>query len=432
MKVLIISHNPISTVNNNGKTMLSLFSSFRKEDICQLFVAPTVPDVEKCNSNFRITDKDVLKSYYKFSVKGREIQPFEIDTSRHVQYESENDEKLYRNPKNKLPTRLLLRDIMWRWAKWYNKRLIEWIRGQQPTHIFVILGTSKFIYNIAQKISKKFHLPIISYICDDYYFVKKSNSLIGRIQQKQLKKKISNLMDKTSHIITICDELNGKYSRYFNVPATTIMTGGTWNIETQLKTGDDIQDIVYMGNIRCNRFQSLIDIGRALDLINEEYNTNFELKIYTNEKDEGILKRFKGIDSIKLCGFVTGSEFEKVFHSADVLLHVEAFDESSVDLVKHSVSTKIADSLGSGICLFGYGPKGVASIEHLIKNDCAIVCSEKSMLKEMLLKLLFDIELRKQKIENALETAKKYHDSIIVSQNLYKIIGKVENENPSN
>ena len=95
MKVLIISHNPISTVNNNGKTMLTLFSSFEQEELCQLYVAPALPDVKKCNSYFRITDKDILKSYYRFCVRGREIKPCEIDTFSHLQYESEKDEKLY-------------------------------------------------------------------------------------------------------------------------------------------------------------------------------------------------------------------------------------------------------------------------------------------------------------------------------------------------
>ena len=194
MKILIISHNPTSTVNNNGKTMLTLFSSFRKEELCQLYVAPAFPDVDKCSSYFRVTDKDVLKSYFKFKVEGRELKSSEIDSSHHIQYENEKDEKLYRNPKNKQPLRLLLRDIMWRCAKWYNKKLVAWITEQQPTHIFIVPGMSKFIYNIAIKISKQFGLPIISYICDDYYFVETPQSVLGKIRLCLLQRKINILI----------------------------------------------------------------------------------------------------------------------------------------------------------------------------------------------------------------------------------------------
>lgn len=425
MKVLIISHNCMSTVNNNGKTMLTLFASFQKEELCQLYVAPALPDIDKCSSYFRITDKDVLKSYYKCKVNGKEIFSSEIDVTKHVQYETEKDEKLYRNPKNKLPVRLLLRDLMWHWAKWYNKKLIDWVRTQQPTHIFIVPGISKFIYDIAQKIAKQFHLPIITYICDDYYFIRKSNCLIERIQQKQLKNKIDNLMKNTSQSITICDEMKEKYSKHFQIPTITIMTGASYNIEKHSKPRNKIKNIVYMGNIRCNRFNALAEIGEAIDLINQEYEADVRLKIYTIEKDEQILKRFENINSIQLCGFVCGEKFKEIFQSSDSLLHVEAFDEDSIDLVKHSVSTKIADSLGSGICLFAYGPQQVASIGYLERNECAIVCTDKSLLKESLLQLLFDVEVRERVVTQALLVAGENHDCLKVGKKVYETIKKV-------
>lgn len=431
MKILIISHNPISTINNNGKTMLTLFSSFKKEELCQLYIYPSLPDVDKCASYFRITDKDILKSYYQFKVKGKEITSSKIDTTCHMQYENIKDEKIYRNFKNKHPIRLLLRDTMWRLARWYNKGLDKWIQREQPTHIFIVPGQSKFLYDIAEKIAQKIKLPIISYICDDYYFVKKSNNFWGRIQQKKLKKKISNLMKQTSHVIAICDELNMEYSNYFNVPSTTVMTGSTWGIETRPKTRNDIRDIVYMGNIRCNRFNSLAEVGRVLDLINKERKTDFQLKIYTIEKDKEILNHFEGIDSIKLCGFVSGEKFKETFHLSDVLLHVEAFDENSIDLVKHSVSTKIADCLGSGICLFAYGPDRVASIAYLKKSGAAIVCTEQENLKECLLQVFYDREKREQVVQKALITARENHDCVEVGNRVYQIIKGIGYESSS-
>ena len=66
MKVLIISHNPITTYQSMGKTMLSLFSAFDRSELCQLYIYPTLPDIDVCDSYFRITDRDVLKSLKKF------------------------------------------------------------------------------------------------------------------------------------------------------------------------------------------------------------------------------------------------------------------------------------------------------------------------------------------------------------------------------
>ena len=88
MKVLLISHNPITTYQSMGKTFLSLFTEFKKEELCQLYIYPTLPDVVVCNSYYRITDRNVLQSYFRFgNVLGREITQEHIDTTKHVFFE---------------------------------------------------------------------------------------------------------------------------------------------------------------------------------------------------------------------------------------------------------------------------------------------------------------------------------------------------------
>lgn len=428
MKILIISHNPMTTHQNMGKTFLGLFSSFSKEELCQLYVYPSLPDIQKCSSYFRITDKDVLKSYYRFKVNGTEIKDSQIDETKHELFENKQDVALYRNRKNKSPSRMLLRDIMWKCSRWYNKSLVSWIKEQKPTHIFVAPGAAKFLYDIALKISKKFNLPIVTYICDEYYFVKDKKGVLSKIQQRLLKKKIECLMQHTSHIITICDELKECYGKTFKIPAETVMTGSNYEITQVPVFKESVTSITYMGNIRYNRYISLAQIGKAIDELNAEHDTDFHLEIYTAEQDEDILKTFEGIKSIRLCGFISGKEFNEKIHSADILLHTEAFDEISINSVKNSISTKIADSLGSGVCFFAYGPDRVASMRYLIDNKCAIICTDEENLKDALKKVFYDRELRNTTVLSALETARKNHDISVVGEHVYKIFEKVCDE----
>ena len=184
MKVLVISHNPFSSFQNMGKTMLSLFSAFDKNEVCQFYIYPSLPDVDKCSSYYRITDKNILSSYFKFRVKGKEVQ-FE-STIKQSLFENANDEKLYRNRKNKKPLRSLLRDLMWKWARWFNKDLRNWLDKEKPTCIFVAPGKAKFLYDLALKISKVYNIPIVTYICDDYYFVKSPTRILEKIQLNKL------------------------------------------------------------------------------------------------------------------------------------------------------------------------------------------------------------------------------------------------------
>ncbi len=425
MKILIVSHNPMTTHNNMGKTIATLFRSFSQEELCHLYVYPTIPDIDKCSSYFRITDKDVLKSFYRLKVHGRVIHKSEIDPQKHELFENERDEAVYRNKKNKGPFRVLLRDMMWKLSRWYTKELRTWLKEQRPTHIFLAPGTAKFIYDVARKIAGELHIPIITYICDDYYFVKPADTALGIFQQRLLKRKIEKTMLCTSQIITICKELELLYGEKFNRPTTTVMTGSDIEIAEYPKACDNPQSIVYMGNVRCNRYLSLLEIGRAIDAINDTDGTDYSLEIYSGEKDPVILETLRQAKSIKFCGFVSGEKFRQVFGAADILLHTEAFDEDSIDLVKHSVSTKIADSLSSGICLFAYAPGCVASMNYLVRNNCAMTCTDKKDLKNQLHVVFGDKKAREAVVNAALTLAKKNHDGISVGNEIKRIISEV-------
>ena len=416
MKVLIISHNPITTYHNMGKMLLSFFSEFKKEELCQLYIYPTLPDVNVCQSYFRITDKDILKSYIKFKVKGEIIKEEKIKSSNKNMFENADDVKIYRNVKNKNAIRQLLRDAMWKFARWFNKDLKQWIKEQQPTHIFVTPGSSKFIYDIAIKCAKYMNIPIITCICDDYYFVKSKKGFIPKLQQNLLAKKIEKLINNTSYIITICDELNQNFSNKFNKKTKTLMITSNYPIINREYVNKNPKTITYFGNIRCNRYTSLAQIGKVLDEINLENSTNYKLLIYSNEKDINILNTFKNIKSIDFKGFISGKEFDKKFFDSDILLHTEAFDEVSIDRVKHSISTKIADSLNSGICLFAYGPSKVASMKYLIDNNAAICATNYASKTEEILDI---------KIENGKLLVRKNHDKKKSSKELYNIFLKI-------
>lgn len=408
-----------------GKTMRQFFSAFSKEKLCQLYIYPTIPDVDFCNSYYRITDKDVLKSYFRFGkVNSRKIEKTEISSENTSMFEAQKDEALYRSRKNKKPSRLLLRNLMWRFANWYNKDLKQWLQEERPECIFVAPGTGTFLYTMALKISKRLQIPIAVYLCDDYYFLQQPKGLLAVIEWSNLRRAIRKLLLHSAAAITICDDLTEKLREEFTLPVTTIMTGASIPA-AEPQPSEMPNDVTYMGNIRCDRYSSLIEFGKALDRFNQENGTEHSLKIYTAEKNEGILSALSAVPTIRLCGFVAGSEAERVFQAADYLLHVESFDPVSIDKVKYSVSTKIADSLSSGKCLLAYAPAQVASMRHLLINQCAVTATKAEEL-DTLIHSAFDTgKDQSQIVRRAIETAKKYHDSKRNSEKLKMILEQV-------
>lgn len=417
MKVLVISHTPISTQNNMGKTFRTMFSSFKKEELCQLYIYPSYPDEPFCSSFYRVTDKDVLRSLKP----GGEVDSKNIHIGQTL-YENRDDESFYRNVKNKSAFRRMARDGIWAVSNWYNKKLKDWLDKEKPTCIFLAPGPAQFIYKIALKISKKRSIPIFTYICDEYYFVKPEKSLISKFRLRLFKKTMDKTMKSSKHLITISDEMKEQYYNKYFVPTTLLMTGSRYIPANNSKIEKNPTAISYFGNIRLNRNLSLAEIGRALDHINALRGTKYKLNIYTAEKDNLFLSTFDGINSIELSGFLSGEEFDKAFNSSEILLHTEAFDEESVDRVKHSVSTKIADSLASGIPMFAYGPESVSSMQHLIRHKCAVVCTCESDLEQALCNLFDDNRCREECVVNALETAKIYHCASDNSDKLYNLL----------
>lgn len=403
MKVLIISHNSFSTWQNMGKTFLSLFSDFRPEELCQLYIYPNIPNVAACGSCYRVTDREILTRLRP----GGEMDNRLISEENGL-FQRPADAALYRNPANSSPIRRLLRDLAWKLSRWDNGNLARWLDREQPECIFLAPGYAKFIYDIVLSISQKRNLPMVTYLCDDYYFVKGPKGLFGNFCQRLLRKKVEQLMGKTAHLVTISPEMGARYADAFGVPTTTIMTGAA-AIGNRPRTAQQPDSICYFGNLGCGRQYALARVGRELDSINAELGTDFTLDVYTAERNEGILSVFDGIQSLQLRGFVTGEAFRRAMENARLLLHVEGMDEESVERVRCSLSTKIADSLGSGIPLVAFGPRGISSMEHLLRNRCALTATTEDQLRQVLLTAFFDPAERERVAVNGLETAGTFH-----------------------
>lgn len=409
-----------------GKTIGSLFTAFPKEMLCQLYLHPSLPDTDACNSYYRITDRAVLMSYVKFKVHGEVVNS---DSSQHKCSDESKSGQLYRKVKNVGVVKKLARDLLWKYACWYNRDLKRWIEMEAPTHMFVAPGMPKLLYYIAIKIARKHKLPIVTYICDDYYFLQKAKRLPERYMNWRVRKKIEQLLKASSHTVFICDSLAEAYNKKFDLEYTTIMTGASREVAATIDSYPNMNSLTYMGNLYYNRERSLADIGMSLDSINSRHQTSFKLHIYTGEVSSEVKKMYEKISSITLHGFVIGDELERVFKESDGFVHVEGFDEASRDLVKFSVSTKIADSLSCAKVFFAYGPRDVASIQYLVQNDCAFVVTDKKDINGKIEDMFFDEKGRVSYINRALQVAKKYHVTQHNSEKLYEIFRMIDGRN---
>ena len=144
--------------------------------------------------------------------------------------------------------------------------------------------------------------------------------------------------------------------------------------------------------------------------------------VYSEESRSEILDELTLENGICFHGYIGADEVKKVMGSSLALIHTESFDQDISNLVKYSVSTKIADSLASGTCIFAFGPKDIASIDYLYMNQSAIVANSDQELKEQLELLIIDSNTRHIVEQNALYLAKKNHDSYANTELIRKIL----------
>lgn len=159
--------------------------------------------------------------------------------------------------------------------------------------VFAAVGKQELLYDMAMTVVRQRSIPLVSYVCDDYYYSCGDGSLIQRLRRKHLCGKIRELMRTTALTVTICQELTDGYTKTFGVNAETVMTCPVVHIRpyTTLETGSG--RLVYMGNIEAGREQSLMDLGRVLDAENRALGTAYTLEIYTGNKYPEPLERLQ-------------------------------------------------------------------------------------------------------------------------------------------
>lgn len=200
--------------------------------------------------------------------------------------------------------------------------------------------------------------------------------------------------------------MSADYSQLFKKKCITIHTPTSISDIAPGKDDEKTRKICYLGNLGYQRDKQLIEIGRVLRERN--FNPN-HIDVYSSESRQEILGGMIENNGIVFHGSVGSKEVQDLMKNSLAVIHTESFDKKIRQCVKYSVSTKIADSLSSGTCIFAYGPEEIASISYLKQSNAAICCVKSDDLETKLCELINDCGVRKKVIGNALGLARKNH-----------------------
>ena len=417
----------VGTVPYNKKSTSRAFDAYfhywEKENIVQIFSNTKKPCKGHCEKLYQITDYRMLQRWL-----GKKINtgvPYYYDDldiewkDNDLELDNANAEAAYKFGGKHTPLTHLLRGVLWREKFWRTEELDRWLNDFKPECVFLAFSDDYFILKIALYIAKKYNIPIVSCIGDDYYFNnEKTISPLYHLYKFTYKKLVDRVLSWPGSAIYISDKIRDKYNMEFGLDGETVYLTSTIERKPFKTINTDRPIITYFGNIGMGRNDSLNAIGYALGEINSQY----VLEVYSNEKDKQIYSVFDENPNVKYMGSVPYAQVQERMAESDITIIVEGFKEEDINLSRYSLSTKAADALASGASILVYGSFESGIIEYMQSTKAAMVCTQKDELIYAIEKLIDDQELQKKYYDQAIVMTREHHNLEMSCKTSEKVI----------
>ena len=199
-----------------GKTLTTLFSAFRNEDLCNLYFSVQRPNIDICSSYYQVNEKMLIKSLLglKSNSCGREIAPL---LSGYKSIVPEKNPSFFVSRSTNIEMRIF-RDLLWGISHWKNRHLKKWIEKENPDVIFTIMHDMISAISSVKWVAKKYQLPVVLFVTDDYYNdSKKSKNLITKIFYFYKKKENIKLAKYCKSLVGCSKKITTYFSNIFNI-----------------------------------------------------------------------------------------------------------------------------------------------------------------------------------------------------------------------
>ena len=420
-RILITSGTAFRNDSNIGKTLISFFAEYDKDELSNIYFHNELPNVDYCKNVYRITEKDIVKNLFgTIGNCGGEISNISCE-ARPISRLSSHREAT---------SVMICREILWLLAKLNTKVLFAWLDKVSPKVIFSVMPGSAARARFIARIAEKYDVPVILFITDDYYNdFKLSSNIFRKIHYKFLQNNIDRLCLNHVRLILGCSELAAhEFGSKYRIDYDTIFTPYNPKVIEFTSRNNALGNTVifrYFGNLGLERWKTLVLLGNAIDKLNKANGARLAfLEVYGPQVSEEIIEQINESGGGEYKGFVLGDEYWKLLADTDVAVHVESFSPEMCRRTRLSISTKITDYMGAGKCIMAIGSSELASIQHL--RNCAVVVDNINKIYDGVV-LCQSRELIKDMQIKASKAAQLYHNPSTIPVQLKKAIESIMN-----
>lgn len=418
MRILVISRTPWNENNSFGNTYSNLFFGMEDLEFANIYCKSG----SLCNPflmrGFQITEKSLLLNLLGKGASGKEIEKAEY--TKTSAFKSNENSVLQFAQKKRWQIFMWARELIWRIGRWNSPQLRAFIRSFQPDLIFQPIYHAIYLNRIAYRVDRIAGVPVIGYVSDDVYSLRQcSASPLFWIDRLAARRYIRKTVKTCRLLYVISDVQKRDYEKAFGIPCKVLTKSADFSGNPPVKAAYNTPlQIVFTGNIGTNRWKSLAMIAKALQAINQN-GVRAQLRIYTATPVTHKMREELDVDgSSFLMGSVPASEIPRIQSDADMLVHVEALDLKNRLAVRQSFSTKLVDYFKAARPILAVGPHDVASIRHLVENDCAVTAEDAETLAQRLDAIVGDPGALDRLARQAYACGKRHHDKAVMGQML--------------
>lgn len=409
-KVLSVSLNTWHK-DSGIHTQTDLFKYYDPDRVAQIYTKSDLPNTPVCNSFFRISENEIIKSAIKRTPVGKRVENGSA-ADEATQKAMEAEKNLYTLAHKKKSWFLtVLREVVWFFGRWKTKELDKFIEEENPDVYFIPIYPVVYMGRLQLHILKKYPRPYVCYLTDDNYSYKAcGRNIFAYIHRFMLRPVVKKLAVNCTEMFTITKTEAIDTDNLFGTKSIVLTKGINYdNIEYKEKEISDPIKMVYTGKLFLGRAASLAEISKALAEINKD-GEKIVLDIYSPTATDKKTMSHLNSNGCRFRGSVPKSEVDAIQQSADIVIFAESLERAHRFDARLSFSTKLTDYFKNGKCIFAIGDETIAPIEYLRENDCAVIATEYSQIAPQLKKIADNPEIIKEYSFKAFNCGKKNHN----------------------
>lgn len=410
MHVLIVNAIVMGDKNATGVTMKNMLYGIENVEYLQLCVDFRINAHEQLVETMFIELDNAPADKIVWKLKG---QPEFIQKD-----ESAKNEKLVAATKEKGKIGEVIKGIVDSIPVAISKEQYAEIKSFEPDIIYT-MGASIHVMQLAIKLSKRLDIPIVFHCMDDWKSTIYTQSVLSKPFHHRILSLLKEINSRGSVNLAICAKMAEYYSIEYGIKYNFASNCVFEFNEVPYRASDGkTMLMIFSGGLHFGRGERLQEVAKTVDEINAE-GYKVELEIFAPQSQvQTFDDAFSKYSHTKLSPYVEQQKQMKNLCRADILLHVESNKPEEMQYMQYSFSTKLVEYFAAGRTVIGFGSNILSSIEYITKVKCGLTAEREDELKEIIITLYNQPNLRERFSKTCLNVALKYHSQRAVQETI--------------